>query len=73
MTISELKALSEYNYEIIKGLGIIYDILIDNGEIMSHERIDNCYSELVIKNDNIVYKLLIAGDDTCKSITWERG
>lgn len=73
MTESEVKQLSEQNYQIIRALDIIEMNLICDGEIISNERIDNCYSELVIKNDNIIYKLLVGGNDTCKSITWERG
>lgn len=72
MTASEVKELSRDNYEIIKGLSIIYDILRRNGKIISNEMIDNGYSEIIIENDNIIYKLLIAGNDTCKSIVWER-
>ena len=73
MTISELKQLSEQNYEIIKALGMIAGELIHDGEIISDTRVGKQESVLVIKNDNIFYKLHMYGGDTCKSITWERG
>ncbi len=72
MTISEVKKLSEKNYEYIKALDIIAGELIHEGEIISDVRVGKREAVLVIKNDNILYKLHMYGDDTCKSITWER-
>lgn len=72
MTISEVKKLNEKNYEYIKALDIIAGELIHDGEIISDVRVGKCEAVLVIKNDNILYKLHMYGGDTCKSITWER-
>lgn len=72
MTISEVKQLTEQNYEYIKALAIIAVELIRDGEIISNARVGKDERVLAIKNDNILYKLHMYGGDTCKSITWER-
>lgn len=72
MTVSEVRKLSEDNYEYIKALDMIAGELIHNGEILSDTRLEKNESILVIKNDNIYYKLHMYRGDTCKSITWER-
>lgn len=72
MTISDVRKLSEKNYEYIKTLDIIAGELIRDGEIISNVKIGKSEAVLVIKNDNILYKLHMYGGDTCKSITWER-
>ena len=73
MTVSEIKQLTKQNYEFIKALAIISTELIRDGEIISDTRVGKDESVLVIKNDNIFYKLHMCRGDTCKSITWERG
>ena len=70
MTATELSQLNEDNYEYIKALNIIATELIHKGEILSDTRVQKNESVLVIKNDNIYYKLHMYCGDTCKSISW---
>ena len=71
MTNLELRKLNRNNYEYIKALDMIALELIHDGEIISDDRIGYGESVLVIKNDNILYKLHMYSNDTCKAITWE--
>lgn len=62
--------LDEQNYEFIKALDIIAHELIRDGEIISDKKTLKGESELVVKNDDILYELhMLRG--SCKSIAWE--